>query len=355
LTHTGWAFFHPQHALIGLGLLAVGVLVSTAWPFVVVARVRDDRRFWWAASLAGALWFPALLRLFERRFGHGAEGVVPIALGVVTLAAAQRARALFPPGDPVRTSNLAWLLGVTTAFVTVAIPLQVAQEWITIGWALEGAALIALWRRLDHPGLKWIGLALLMAATVRLVANPDVLAYHPRGAWRIVNWVLYTYLVPAAALLFASQQLGVDERPRLRDWERRFVGDRAVGAAVTGLAGLAVVFAWLNLAIADWFASGPTLALDLERLPARDLTTSIAWAAYALALLALGVRLASVGLRWASLALLMVTIAKVFLYDLGELRDLYRVASLLGLAVSLILVSLAYQRFVLGRSGEAER
>ena len=33
---------------------------------------------------------------------------------------------------------------------------------------------------------------------------------------------------------------------------------------------------------------------------------------------------------------MMVTIAKVFLYDLGELRDLYRVASLLGLAVSLI-------------------
>jgi uncharacterized membrane protein len=39
-------------------------------------------------------------------------------------------------------------------------------------------------------------------------------------------------------------------------------------------------------------------------------------------------------------------VVKVFLYDLGKLEDLYRVASLLGLAVSLILVSLAYQRFV---------
>jgi uncharacterized membrane protein len=39
-----------------------------------------------------------------------------------------------------------------------------------------------------------------------------------------------------------------------------------------------------------------------------------------------------------------VTITKVFVYDLGELRDLYRVASLFGLAVSLMLVSLAYQR-----------
>ena len=36
----------------------------------------------------------------------------------------------------------------------------------------------------------------------------------------------------------------------------------------------------------------------------------------------------------------------MFLYDLGELEDLYRVASLLGLAITLILVSFAYQRFV---------
>ena len=54
----------------------------------------------------------------------------------------------------------------------------------------------------------------------------------------------------------------------------------------------------------------------------------------------------SSGLRWVSLTMMVVTIGKVFLYDLGQLRDLYRVVSLLGLALSLIVVSLAYQRFV---------
>jgi len=49
-------------------------------------------------------------------------------------------------------------------------------------------------------------------------------------------------------------------------------------------------------------------------------------------------------------SLLLVTIVKVFLYDLGHLQDLYRVASLAGLAISLILVSLLYQRFVLRSS-----
>ena len=49
---------------------------------------------------------------------------------------------------------------------------------------------------------------------------------------------------------------------------------------------------------------------------------------------------------------LILTIGKVFLYDLGELEDLYRVASLAGLAMSLIFVSLAYQRFVFRKDPE---
>jgi uncharacterized membrane protein len=59
-------------------------------------------------------------------------------------------------------------------------------------------------------------------------------------------------------------------------------------------------------------------------------------------------------LRWLSLGFLVLSIGKVFLYDLGELKDLYRVASLVGLAFSLILVSLAYQRFVFRRSPAGE-
>jgi uncharacterized membrane protein len=54
----------------------------------------------------------------------------------------------------------------------------------------------------------------------------------------------------------------------------------------------------------------------------------------------------SVAFRWLSLSFLVLTIGKVFLYDLGQLQDLYRVASLVGLALSLLLVSLLYQKFV---------
>ena len=80
----------------------------------------------------------------------------------------------------------------------------------------------------------------------------------------------------------------------------------------------------------------------------------MAWAVYALILLTIGVKSKSSSLRWLSLGLLVVTLGKVFLHDLGELEDLYRVGSLVGLALSLIIVSLIYQRFVFRTDPEEE-
>jgi len=336
----------PDYALAALVMALVCVVVFTAWP--LLARTLHDRRAArWASALAAPMWFLAILVLWERRFGEAAFGLPPLILAAVTLAAAARGRTLFADGSPRQVSALAWYLGVTLSFVSVAIPLQLEKEWITIGWALEGVALLALWRRLDHPGLKWFALALLAAVTVRLVGNAELLRYHERSGWRIVNWVLYTYMVPAGALLAAANLLRPLELPRARDRERLvYQWGHPLGAYGCGLAALLVVFVWINLAIADWFSSGPYLTVSFERMPARDLTTSIAWALYALVLLAVGMARGWSALRWVSLVVLLVTLAKVFLYDLGELRDLYRVASLAGLAFSLILVSLAYQRFV---------
>ena len=99
-------------------------------------------------------------------------------------------------------------------------------------------------------------------------------------------------------------------------WEKRFYpADRAIGAAACGLATVAVVFVWINLAIADFFAAGPNLELSFQRLPARDVTTSVAWAVYALVLLAIGVRSRNSSMRWLSLGLFVITLGKVFLQE----------------------------------------
>jgi uncharacterized membrane protein len=332
---------------VGLGLLAGSAVLFTVWPGLVPGAFRDSRPTWWGAALAGPLWFVALRSAFVARFGDSAIGLLPVALAAVALTTVLAVRPRLIANVRTRRAALVWYLAVALSLVSVAIPLQLDKEWITIGWAINGLAILLLWTRLDHPGLKYFGVALLGAATIRLVANPEVLSYHVRTGAPVLNWLTYTYLVPAIALVLAHRVLRSREVDRLRNWEERLTPrHRPIVAGLCGLSAVVVVFVWINLVIADVFATGPTLEISFERLPARDATTSVAWAVYALVLLAIGVRSRSSSLRWLSLGLLVVTLGKVFLHDLGELRDLYRVGSLVGLALSLIVVSLIYQRFV---------
>ena len=117
------------------------------------------------------------------------------------------------PAKRAPSGTLALVAGAALAFVTVAIPLQLDKHWITVGWALEGAALAWLYTRVRHRGLL-LGVAGLLAAVfVRLALNPAVLTYQPRGDLRIWNWYLYTYLLAAAAFFAAANFAEGDGRP----------------------------------------------------------------------------------------------------------------------------------------------
>jgi uncharacterized membrane protein len=70
------------------------------------------------------------------------------------------------------------------------------------------------------------------------------------------------------------------------------------------------------------------------------------WLGYALIVLGLGIAFGQSLLRYASLAVLVITAAKVFLFDMAGLTGLYRVASFLGLGLSLVGIGYLYQRFV---------
>jgi uncharacterized membrane protein len=353
LTHLSWSHSAPDSIawpeIAWLGMVAEGlaVVLFTVWPFLAGPAFASNRIAWYGAALAGPAWFLALNHLWERRWGDGAIGILPILLGSISLVAAVYGRGAEVGDAAQRRRNLVWFSAVALGFISLAVPLQLEKEWVTIGWACVGIALLALWQRLDHPGLKAFALLLLGASTSRLLVNPALLFYHGASGTPILNWLLYTYLAPAVALLAAARILRPLEVERLRSWEKGlYSGQRPLGAIACGLAAILVVFAWINLTIADAFAVGPSLALDWQHQPARDLTLSLAWVLYALILLTLGMRRRSSALRWISLTFLLLAIAKVFLHDLGNLQDLYRVASLVGLAFSLIAVSLAYQRFV---------
>jgi uncharacterized membrane protein len=356
--HHSWAWrsvdvAYPSRSVMALLVQGAAVVIFVAWPFLLPAA-RRDAWTWRAAALAGPAWFLALRQVWITRFGDGAIGILPILLGACALAAVLGARRTLHPGQLVRRTALAWLAAVALGFVALAIPLQLDEEWITMGWALQGLVVVVLWRRLDHPGLKWFGLALLCAVTVRLVGNWHVLGYHEPSDIPVLNWLLYTYGVPVACLVIAAVILARHEVALARPRELAlYPNGKPTGALLCGLAAVVVGFVWVNLTVFDAFATGGRIAISFERLPARDLTLSLGWAVYGLVLLGIGMARSIGALRWLSLVILMLTIGKVFLHDLGELRDLYRVLSLLGLAVSLMLVSFLYQRFVFRSSPKA--
>ena len=86
---------------------------------------------------------------------------------------------------------------------------------------------------------------------------------------------------------------------------------------------------------------------------AQDLTYTIGWLIFGLGMLMAGIYLKSRAGRVAAVALIAVTTCKAFLYDMGSLGGLYRVGALVGLAISLSLVALALQKFVLQAPKEA--
>jgi len=79
------------------------------------------------------------------------------------------------------------------------------------------------------------------------------------------------------------------------------------------------------------------------------MTYSIAWALFAFALLLVGMKQENSWVRYAGVVLLLVTLMKLFLHDLGNLSQLYRIGAFIGVAVVLIVASFFYQRFLVPR------
>src|SRR5271165_888183 len=91
-------------------------------------------------------------------------GLLPAAFAVPQLLSLAAIVKSTSAQDKSRLTQLAWFGGAALFFITLIFPIQFERQWITVGWALEGAALLWLFHRVPHPGLRLTGVALLCAA-----------------------------------------------------------------------------------------------------------------------------------------------------------------------------------------------
>jgi uncharacterized membrane protein len=308
----------------------------TAFPFPFRRAYMDRSIPWATAALAGPLHFYLIHQVVKRGYPNEFMGTLPAALALPMIMGLVFVARNFPLDHAKRTGLLAWFGASALFFVTLVFPIQFDRQWITIGWALEGAALLWLFHRLPHRGLPVVGIILLVVAFIRLTFNPAVYHYYERSDVRIFNWFLYAYGIVIVCLMAGGKLLAA---PR----------NKVLGVSAPPLLytlGTVLMFWLLNLEIADYFSEGRHVTFRLYGGSLGQNTTySIAWAIFALAMLVVGVWKQLRPVRYAALALLGITLGKLILYDFARLQALYRVAAFLGVAVISVLASVLYQRF----------
>jgi len=437
-----------------LGLLFAGGAYAAAW--------KDEMPGQWGAlsAASGLVFFLIAYAATESRveatWGAFALGIAALYL-VAALPAVRR--------RPAMDGLLAALAVAVTTFVSLAVPLELERQWLTVGWALEVAALVWLAGRFRLPTLGALARVVAIGVAIRLLLNASVLDY-PIGDHPLVHWLWYGYGVPllafAAAAVLARRRVG-DEgfatmleagalafaftlatlairqlfHPgnlstttiELTEWGAlvvvwTFLGGGLLAASRRWLAqplpslewggrigllgGAALMILgplgvdnplWTSEPVGEtpvfnlllWVYGVPALlfglaAAELRKRASQRLapalailtvvlafalvslevrqafqgnvlngpTTSIverwsysaAWILFGAALLVFGVTRKGKMLRYASLAVMLLVIAKVFLYDMANLSDLWRVFSFMGLGVSLLALAWVYQRFV---------
>lgn len=332
------AHFRKENAYLAFLWYLGFAAVFTVFPFIFHRQFARKSTVWLSAALAAPLHFYLVYDVLRVAYPHsGMLGLIPAALAIPSLLGLVALLRLIPADSAARDAQVALFGAAALFFITLIFPIQFDRQWITLGWALEGAALCWLFHRVPHPGLRVAGIGLLLVCFARLICNPAVLIYHPRSATPIFNWYLYTYGIVAVCFFIAAKLL---VSPR-----NLVLGQNA--PPLLNSCGAILAFVLLNIQIADYFTKPGAYELVFQFTGnfARDMSYSIAWALFALLLLIIGIRKRSRGARYAGLILLCVVLLKLFFHDLSQLEQLYRIAALIVVAVIAIVASFLYQRF----------
>jgi hypothetical protein len=311
------------------------MLLFVAGPFLRLRKEADSRVPWATSALAALAHWPLILQSAKITNPGLSDGTVTLMFAPLLFAGMEVLRRALPVEHPRRTHHLAWFCGMGLFFVTAALARYFSRQWLSIAWALEGLALVALYFRVPHPGLPRTGMALLLLVFARLALNPAVLDYERSGV-RLWNWYLAAYGLPSLSL-FAAGHLLARTRDLFRGWNVR---------AILYTLGTVLLFFLVNVEIADFFGEGSRLRFVGGAGLAQSLAYTIAWALFAFALVAVGLIRGLSAVRWSGLGLLGITLIKLFFDDLSRLDQLYRIGAFASVAVIGIAMSLLYQKLI---------
>lgn len=229
------------------------------------------------------------------------------------------------------------LVVVALTFISIAIPIQLQANWITIAWAIEASAI--LWAALEVRSARLRAHAFVLFA---LTFGKFLLWDTPYGFRPSFTPVFNRYFL--SSLVVIACFLGAVYLYQ-RATERKLI-EGSVAKLVLALC--AAVAFWILISIeTHTFFTGRALSDPADAAHQRwlgQMALSVLWAAYAAALAALGFIRRIAAVRWAALALFALTIIKAMLVDIAELQQLYRIIVFAVLGVLLLLVAWGYHK-----------
>ena len=224
------------------------------------------------------------------------------------------------------------LLAMALTSLTLAIPIQLKQNWITIGWAVEAVILTWVGFHLSDSKLRLAAFCVACLVAIRLL-------FYDQSVF-LSNKRAFSFAVGILAILAMAYLYN-----RHRD---KLVGQEAIRITGLVLAANFLLIFFFTTEIGRYFRSEYERAanhqLQREISNQEQLSVSALWAVYSIILSILGIIKRYQPIRLFAIVLFGLTIFKVFLLDLSNLERIYRIVSFIGLGVILLVVSFIYQK-----------
>ncbi|HTV13289.1 MAG TPA: DUF2339 domain-containing protein [Acidobacteriaceae bacterium] len=283
------------------------------------------------------LGFLAYYLMLEDARSQAAEPWVAVAFAAFYLGLLRLPQRGILRESPARLAPLH--LATAVVFLTIAIPLKAHGRWLTVGWLVEGGALVWVARQIHSRLLRVLATVCLAMGLVALVVQDPAASTTP-----IFNERFATYCVGIGVCAFISWV--AVQAPKDDDDSVPVIG-WPVLAIAAALAVSAIILLSVGWEIHSfwWYLQyrGDWHLLHDYRMYAQ-FTYSAFFMVFGAVLLGLGFWRRSAFLRWQALLLLAASIGKVFIVDVSQLSQGYRILSFLGLGALLLAVSFVYQK-----------
>jgi uncharacterized membrane protein len=303
-------------------LLYLGI----ATVFNILKKVKANS---WDISLIilnAASFFGLSLIVLEHTFMVDYLGFYAVFLSLVYIYFGKLAYTIYPE----EKRQVYSLFLVSFVLITIAIPLQLTDVYISVAWLAEAVGLSYLAKKLNIRNINYSSLLVLFLGLVTAWEQIIELTYSNMHTAFLLNIPTFLLLCSILSLI-----LIIKLAPGMELLNTTITIDHLLKVGL-----LILIFLGFTIENEHFF-----LLQDIDFfLSPEQLSLSTIWLLYALVLLVLGIQKRSRYFRYAALGLIAIVIFKAFFVDLANLATIFKILLFIVLGLFLLGISYFYQK-----------